>query len=372
MTTSRTDTHRPQVFDPAEYTEIGFFDNHPEDGGCWVDAGYANKTEFDGNYMGKGRCDHCGAGPLRYGVVFYHAPSDSTLVTGTICAAKLNLGSRSEIERKQLLEQAIRETKRAEWLALDSHHVAVLDFLTGAVSGDDGGSYGSSWSFLHDLLHKLNRYGSLSEKQVAAVDKFIARRDEFAARKAEENAEITADFPAGRVTVTGEIVSTKYQDSMYGSTLKMLVKLDDGNKVWGTVPSSLDDSRYDGETGECEDLKGTRITFTATFTVSDDDEHFGFFKIPKKVEILNADEIKQARTDERDAAAAAKKEEIRNELLPAAQQILTDAQAKLAEYTEADTSMLTGRAAEIIEEATQALRDEVAKAQATVDALVAA
>ena len=298
MTSTRTDTHRPKVFDPAEYTEIGYFDNHPEEGGCWVDPGYGDKATFAGNYENKGRCDHCGAGPLRYGVVFYHAPSDTTLVTGGICASKLGLSSRSDLERKQNLEQAVRERKQNEWLALDAHHAEVKDFLVGAVSGDDGGSYGSSWSFLHDLLHKLNKYGDLSEKQVAAVDKFIARRDERAATKAIENAAITAAFPTGRVAVTGEIVSTKIQHSdSYGDTLKMLVKLDDGNKVWGTVPAILEEKTFpfnaydehgmlDTRPAEIEDLRGTRITFTATFEVSKDDEHFGFFKRPAKVEVL--------------------------------------------------------------------------------------
>ena len=80
--------------------------------------------------------------------------------------------------------------------------------------------------------------------------------------------------------VEGTVVSHKWQHSdYYGETHKMLVKQDDDNKVWVTVPESI-------ETAEYEDLKGQRVRFFATVTRSDKDDHFGIAKRPTKGEVL--------------------------------------------------------------------------------------
>ena len=59
-TTTRTDAHRPSVADPAEYTEVGFIDLHPEDGGQWIDDEADGLPEFQGHFAQRGGCDHCG------------------------------------------------------------------------------------------------------------------------------------------------------------------------------------------------------------------------------------------------------------------------------------------------------------------------
>lgn len=73
-------------------------------------------------------------------------------------------------------------------------------------------------------------------------------------------------------------VTTKVQLGDYGSTVKMLVRLDDNNKVWGTVPLALD----------CPDggYRGHRVEFTGTIERSRDDEHFGFFSRPTKASLV--------------------------------------------------------------------------------------
>ena len=111
------------------------------------------------------------------------------------------------------------------------------------------------------------------------VEKFImAPRIEAAnAEEAKRQAEIDAaePCPIGRVAITGEVLSTKWQDSAYGGALKMLVKDDRGFKVWGSVPNSMDPNR------------GDRITFMAGIEPSQDDEKFGFFKRPTKAKFLD-------------------------------------------------------------------------------------
>ena len=81
--------------------------------------------------------------------------------------------------------------------------------------------------------------------------------------------------------MTGEILSTKWHDGSYGTTLKMTVRLDDGNRVWGSVPAHIEES-----VGMPSDLHGRKISFTATVTRSDRDPHFGFFKRPSGAELV--------------------------------------------------------------------------------------
>lgn len=108
----------------------------------------------------------------------------------------------------------------------------------------------------------------LQKYQQEQRDAERAERD--AAHEAGENA------PEGRVVITGTVLAFKVQESMYGDVLKMLVQDDRGFRVWGSVPSSLDDAERE-----------SRITFTATVTASDKDAKFGFFKRPTKAEVIN-------------------------------------------------------------------------------------
>jgi hypothetical protein len=98
------------------------------------------------------------------------------------------------------------------------------------------------------------------------------------AERAERDAahEAGEDAPEGRVVITGTVLAFKVQESMYGDVLKMLVQDDRGFRVWGSVPSSLDDAERE-----------SRITFTATVTASDKDAKFGFFKRPAKAAVID-------------------------------------------------------------------------------------
>lgn len=84
------------------------------------------------------------------------------------------------------------------------------------------------------------------------------------------------DVPEGRVVITGECLTFKWQESLYGNVEKMLVQDDRGFRVWGSVPASLSEAE-----------RGDRITFTATVTASDKDAKFGFFKRPTKAALLS-------------------------------------------------------------------------------------
>jgi hypothetical protein len=127
--------------------------------------------------------------------------------------------------------------------------------------------------FLADIKRKLGRYGSLSEKQGAAVivcaikDYWYQQRMD--ARKAEEA--LAADVVVGKgIRISGEVVSKKWRESQYGGCFKMIVQDDRGFKVWGSVPGSIDAIE-----------PGQHVEFVANVEVADDNSKFGFFKRPR-------------------------------------------------------------------------------------------
>lgn len=127
-------------------------------------------------------------------------------------------------------------------------------------------------TFVHDVLAKLDRYGSLTDRQMAAIPTSLARDVEFAERRAREASETKGDAPDGKAEVTGKVVSIKWRESHWGATRKMLVKLTNNSKVWLTAAEEIE--------------PGDTITVRATFTRSDDDRSFAFGKRPKLVEVI--------------------------------------------------------------------------------------
>lgn len=154
--------------------------------------------------------------------------------------------------------------------------------------------------FMAQLAGKLRKYGSLTQGQIDAARRIM---DGWVREDAEKAA--LADAPAltaGRYVIEGTVVSHKWtdDDGPYGSQHKMLVKLDDGNKVWGTVPAAIEDAMRDSwdDDGtlipaQVDDLKGARVQLTATVTVSHDDPHFGYYGNPRTAAVLTAEEAQQ-------------------------------------------------------------------------------
>ena len=103
-----------------------------------------------------------------------------------------------------------------------------------------------------------------SEKSIEALRSIYEKKLEEDKKK-----ESAPSWKDGRFEVSGVIKSTKWVDSAYGSSLKMLVELDDGRSCWGSVPSKLD-----------EVDRGDLVSFKATFSKSSDDDKFAFFKRP--------------------------------------------------------------------------------------------
>lgn len=217
---------------------------------------------------------------------------------------------RAQRERKAEAQRLAKLAKRdAAWDALEAAHPAVWALLTSVLNvrdwnKADGDIYPSNTernSFVLKMAEQLwflDEF-SYSEKMIEALEKIAAKR-------AEESVEAAAHpAPAGRVVVTGEITSVKYQENDFGGAYKILVKDDAGYKVWCSIPKAQADQAYDrwleqievdghsvydygsgvylmGTTDGKYGIKGQRITFTATLQPSADDVAFAFGSRPSK------------------------------------------------------------------------------------------
>lgn len=133
----------------------------------------------------------------------------------------------------------------------------------------------------------------LSEAQASVIWRKVDERISAEAQKA-----AAEPVPTGRVEVTGEILSVKSQDSMYGVNYKMLLVDDRGFKVYGNMPKALTEifygEWYDGVVAagystrdygpDCwlDTAKHRKVTFVATLEPSNDDPKFGFFSRANK------------------------------------------------------------------------------------------
>lgn len=278
----RTDIHRPSAIIPEDYDFVGFECLKIEELGD-VEAILSERARIaahmartGGTYATHehgGNCMVCGNVFATYTVLFYHAKSNEYVRTGQDCAEKLELsyGDFNRFtERVRDARAAVAGKRKAQAILTDAGLEAA--WLWYANPREHGGP---EEGIIVDIVSRLVRYGSLSEKQLAYLPKLldkIARRAEVAAQRAAEAA-AAAPCPTGRVVVTGVVLTTKVVDSDFNrfGTLKMLLKDDSGFKVWGTVPAAVSSDNF---------KPGSRLTIRATVTPSKDDPKFGFFKRP--------------------------------------------------------------------------------------------
>lgn len=280
---TRTDIHRPSApeFNPENYQFVACFDLHPEQG----DAKSAR--EVVNQYVAKGYrfadagfgCGHCGAN-IRYAALMLHTPTMEMLYIGEQCLTN-RFENMTKAEFKKLREQARlnkervnRKEKLATFLAANPQAQMLVDYEKEVYEIP---------TFLSSLLMQLENNGTLSEKQLAAIEPAIKRDREQVAVQKQRDAEKAALLasgvraPEGRVTVTGKIVGFKTVESdIFGDSLKMIVQSVEGWRVYVTAPMGAGDA-----------LVGESVTFSAQLTPSQDDALFAFGKRPTKFQRLS-------------------------------------------------------------------------------------
>lgn len=144
-------------------------------------------------------------------------------------------------------------------------------------------------SFARDAI---NKWGSLTDKGNATLQRiYDERMATNATREAQRAAERASATPwvAGRQTITGVILSTKSVENAFGGSFKMLVKREDGSKIFVAVPVSIE-----GQGGG--QLRGLWVTFDAKVEPSKDDPTFAFGSRPTKARAVWADDITSQET----------------------------------------------------------------------------
>lgn len=294
----RTDTHAPSKINPAEYEFIcciyygepglniegtKLFRAHMDHTG-----GKCARITRDNGDNGSTGCDICGARCVNT-ARFYHALSNTYITTGLDCAEKMDMGDPIEFRsfRKRIAAglKTMRGKRKAQEL-LQEHDLqaAWAIFLE-----SESSAYTNGWDLLPkqeqtilDIIRNVVKYGKISTGQVNYLRTLvtsIANRPALEAKRAAE-AKAAAPVPQTdeRIKVVGKVLSTRLDETPYGSVRKMLVQHESGYKVWGSVPSGLDVST------------GATIEFIAAVKRSNDDAKFGFFSRPTKASIVAAAE----------------------------------------------------------------------------------
>jgi len=284
--TARTDIHRPSApeFDPEKYELHGVYDLAPEwdaaakiaERQAAVNALMARGYRFGGGRSGG--CGHCGA-RFRYAALVAHPESREMMFIGETCLEGRFSMSRSEYlgAFRRVRDQAAAGRERLAHVARVAEFKTAHPEVTAVLS--DSAILAESPNFLADIAAKLERYGNLSDRQIAAVVREGGRiRERLAHRRPQTRPTKATPAPEGRVTVTGTILFTKWQENRFGDgALKMRVLSDEGFTVWVTAPRSLGSAP----------LKGRRVEFAVTLKRADDDETHAWGSFPKSARLVD-------------------------------------------------------------------------------------
>lgn len=226
----------------------------------------------DGNPVWHRRCERCGGSGM---YATYSAVDDNVcyrcwgvperMVQGPFTTVKVAraLKARTTRRKNKAKNEAAAEarrqeraaTKRQEGLMFLAQHDLTPERL--AILGDFGRS----------LAEGAEKYGSLTPNQLAAAQRSLAKHDANAEAK---KAQGVGPAPEGRQEVTGKIIKLTWKHGDYGSSLKATMILDNGSKVYLTVPRKFEDDVNVGD----------YFTVKASFEVSRKDPHFSFGSRP--------------------------------------------------------------------------------------------
>lgn len=302
MTMPRTDVHRSGAIVPADYDYLFSFNlatthegwpvpsiginceldgqttdtngktvngrHFREDHMCCVVSMRSHGIRFAG-HGSPGQCTACGA-RFVYGDVWMHRATQTAVFLGHDCAEKYRmLADRSAHEMALLRARrdASLSKKRAEREARREDFLAQHPGLSAALETDH--------PIVRDIRTRFVEFLSLSDRQVALVLKLAAE-----AASPPPPAEEHVDAPEGKQTFRGTVVSVKSQETDYGVTLRMTVKMTerDGRTwlAWGTCPAAIASADESGP------LRGCIVEVTATLRRGRD-PHFAMMSRPRGI-----------------------------------------------------------------------------------------
>ena len=194
--------------------------------------------------------------------------------TGTysrlVSSARATARARAKTRAEHVDQVRTITARRAEF---EVAHPGLRDRLTEAhIALRDGNPLRTRIGWLLESLEDTT--GVLDDHELLDAHAALDQHErELAARR---------PVPTGRVTVQGEIVSTRTDDTRFGTVVKILVQ-GDGWRLWGTKPAAVSSA-----------ARGDVVEFTATISASDDDESFGFFARPTKAHVIAATILRSA------------------------------------------------------------------------------
>jgi hypothetical protein len=302
-------SHSVQNFNPAEYEILDYLDNKPPQyypGATpylfelaheqWKSAirryfptsacvTTGNTPQLPEHNIHK--CRHCGQTNVRYIVAVKHLPTNTNMVFGDVCVSHLGFPNYQAFRAAQVRARAAQGNSNLRVFQLRERFLQNYPELKEMLeSGEISNPVHDNNSFAKDVLSKLDRYGSLSPRQVESVVASLKRDYEHARlaaqRASEEERRRTTCLPApcGRATVEGKILMVKnYGGNGFGFNevaWKMLVLLTTGAKVFVSVPAGLCN-----EVGsQLMELREKQVKLTATFKPKDGDPTFAYGKRP--------------------------------------------------------------------------------------------
>lgn len=296
---TRTDKHRPTEINPDDY-EFVAFEFEPKTGDVLGDA-LTSQQNFKairrhmegtgGTYSRHehgGVCGICGNANAIYTALFHHRPTNTYIRTGRECADKLEAGLNFDhfIRCLKIAGEAKAGKRKAEAALAEKGLQAAWTLYANSNSIEGLADLWEERTIL-DIVGKLVRWGSISDKQFAflgkLLEKIAGRAEVEATRQAEADAAQPVPVTCERVTIRGKILTVREQESeFYYNKIdrRMLVQAVDGWKVWGSLPRQFNVA--DLKTGADGDL----VEFDAQIIPSRDDPKFGFFKRPTKARFI--------------------------------------------------------------------------------------
>lgn len=322
---TRTDIHRPSAFQSADYRIVGYIDVREisniyaeasrsareasgearniimENAAHEVRQVKARYKAWFGTEETPSTCRHCGTTRCAYFAVARHTSGENVAI-GHQCSVKIGLPSDENqwLRLKKIAEAfATRERRDAALASIESTNPELYAaLLLGkrysenrinvttevasrfGIESDEGRSVvARSLNMLEDIASKARHYEyqfkSEAQKELllslARFEKAAQWAKEADARVAKWAAEkaALATLPAlsGRITVTGKFLSSRREETQWGTVVKGLFACDTGHKIWMT----------------CDETPMVPCTRKVTVTQSDKDPAFYFGSRPKAV-----------------------------------------------------------------------------------------